>query len=156
VSYFLESWIREFGRDDNLSDGVVSRLIVALGVLDEYLERFNSGDEPNIDLEDYATSAAGRATAIYVLYSNSGDNRRVLHWPPWRNNAKINIDDVLLLAESGLVYVSNKLSDKKKLCSNDDIAKIVYARPGVEKDKIEECRKLILESLKKSKIANEI
>ena len=152
LSYFLEydSWIREFDHVDSFSDEIKSRLIVALGMLYEYMDRIVERNETDtrgfiISTEDYVTNIAGRATGIYTLYRiKTGDKFK---WPPWRKNAKVSITDVLFLAESGLVYANYKLSENNKICNKDEIAKIINAESGVEKSKIEKCIEIIKKKL---------
>lgn len=136
------SWEREFDRIQGFPDEVKVRLIVALSMLYEYMKV--SGPS-FVSAEDYTSSIAGRATKIYTYRRiKTGDNPA---WFPWRRNAKVSVTDILFLAEAGLVYANYKLTGGRRICSKDDISKIVNSVPGVERSKIEKCIRLIKEKL---------
>lgn len=141
MTYFLESWEKEYKSDLTTSKEIKSRLIVALGMLYEYLERTSGEREYFVDLEDYVTNIATRSTNIYMLYTSRGGEP--LQWPPWRNNAKINMDDILMLAEAGLVYVVSTDNPRGNTCKYDEISGIVLARKGVDLEKVKRCVNLI-------------
>lgn len=142
MTYFLRSWEREIS--EYSGDELITRLIVAMGMLGEYRERLvNNGSLP--DLEDYITNIAGRANSVYV-YFTSITGKTLSKWVPWRNNAKINIEDVSMLGESGLVYIRSKYQNRVN-CSYDDIERIVMGKPGVDREKIDSCMDLIRKEL---------
>lgn len=140
MTYFLRSWEREL--PDYNKDDVRIRLLVALGMIEEYRYNVTNNKIDSISLEDYITNTTVRATNAYALF-RSITGEKVSKWVPWRNNAKINIDDVMILSESGLVYILNKY----KVCDYSEVERIVMGKHGVNKEKIDRCINLIKKEL---------
>lgn len=143
MTYFLRSWDGEL--PDYSKDDIRIRLLVALGMIEEYRYNVTNNKIDSISLEDYITNTAVRATNAYALF-RSITGEKVSKWVPWRNNAKINIDDVMMLSESGLVYIMKKYKNNK-VCNCSEVEKIVMAKPGVNKEKIDRCITLIKKEL---------